>query len=227
MLIAYDSYVQMLERQHAQLIAALQELYRRTQNGQGWTAPPLELGSYGQPLTHKILEGLGILRADEWADEESQGDMSAWLNSEEQDLDGGGVQYDDSATPSPTTTHTFSPSSVPQLPFPDSQIMTKRRSKFELPTCQDLDMTPMTGPSIFNNESIPYSEPSFPKPGHYDHDLHLAMPPTMPLLSSNCNNVNNNPSYAHGNNKFVADQNLTFENVDWMHMREDMLESCC
>ena len=53
----------MLEQQQAQLVAGLQELYRRTQNGQGWEGPPLKESSHGTPLTHDILERLGALRS--------------------------------------------------------------------------------------------------------------------------------------------------------------------
>jgi hypothetical protein len=53
----------MLEQQQAQLVAGLQEMYRRTQNGQGWEGPPLKESSHGTPLTHDILERLGSLRS--------------------------------------------------------------------------------------------------------------------------------------------------------------------
>ncbi|RMZ85333.1 hypothetical protein DV737_g782, partial [Chaetothyriales sp. CBS 132003] len=57
-------YVEMLETQQAQLVAGLQELYRRTQNGQGWTGPALKESSVGVPLTHDILERLGALKQE-------------------------------------------------------------------------------------------------------------------------------------------------------------------
>ena len=53
----------MLEQQQAQLVAGLQELYRRTQDGQGWEGPPLKESIHGTPLTHDILEKLGALRS--------------------------------------------------------------------------------------------------------------------------------------------------------------------
>lgn len=52
----------MLEQQQAQLVAGLQELYRRTQSGEGWEGPPLKESSHGTPLTHDILERLGALK---------------------------------------------------------------------------------------------------------------------------------------------------------------------
>ena len=58
------SYVEMLENQQAQLVAGLQELYKRSQNGQGWTGPALKETSHGMPLTHDILEHLGALRQE-------------------------------------------------------------------------------------------------------------------------------------------------------------------
>ena len=54
----------MLENQQAQLVVGLQELYKRTQNGQGWTGAPLRETSQGLPLTHDILERLGALKQE-------------------------------------------------------------------------------------------------------------------------------------------------------------------
>ncbi len=53
----------MLEQQQAQLVAGLQELYRRTQTGEGWEGAPLKESSHGTPLTHDILESLGALNS--------------------------------------------------------------------------------------------------------------------------------------------------------------------
>lgn len=61
---SYSSYVEMLENQQAQLVTGLQELYKRTQNGQGWIGSPLKETSHGAPLTHDILERLGALKQD-------------------------------------------------------------------------------------------------------------------------------------------------------------------
>lgn len=54
----------MLENQQSQLVIGLQELYKRTLNGQGWTGSPLNETSHGAPLTHDILERLGALKQD-------------------------------------------------------------------------------------------------------------------------------------------------------------------
>lgn len=59
-----NSYVEMLENQQSQLVSGLQELYRRLQDGQGWSGSPLKETSTGSPLTHDILERLGALKQD-------------------------------------------------------------------------------------------------------------------------------------------------------------------
>jgi hypothetical protein len=58
------SYVEMLENQQTQLVSGLQELYKRLQNGQGWSGTPLKETGSGVPLTHDILERLGALKQD-------------------------------------------------------------------------------------------------------------------------------------------------------------------
>jgi hypothetical protein len=55
------SYVQMLERQQLQMIAGIQELYRRLRNNEAWPCFVAEDDLGPQPLTHKVLETLGIL----------------------------------------------------------------------------------------------------------------------------------------------------------------------
>ncbi|KAI4185774.1 MAG: hypothetical protein L6R41_003916 [Letrouitia leprolyta] len=54
----------MLEQQQTQLVNALQELYRRLINGEGWKGDPLDTAPNGHPLTHDILERLDALRID-------------------------------------------------------------------------------------------------------------------------------------------------------------------
>lgn len=54
----------MLENQQAQLVAGLQELYRRLHAGEGWNGPALKESSRGAPLTHEILDHLGALKQD-------------------------------------------------------------------------------------------------------------------------------------------------------------------
>jgi hypothetical protein len=54
-------YVEMLEQQQAWLVYGLQELYRRTSEGDGWPGEPLKCEANGHPLTHDLLNRLGAL----------------------------------------------------------------------------------------------------------------------------------------------------------------------
>ena len=67
----------MLENQQAQLVAGLQEMYKRTQNGQGWSGPVLRETSHGMPLTHDILENLGALKQEGHISGEFEEDLHA------------------------------------------------------------------------------------------------------------------------------------------------------
>ena len=110
----------MLERQHTQLVTGLQELYRRTQNVDEWMRTRFRFVNSDQPLTHEILEALGVLHADE----RSFDGILHGFNGQGQD----GQGWISSKTPSPSTQATFSPN--PPAPFPQSTIMLKRRLKY-------------------------------------------------------------------------------------------------
>ena len=56
----------MLEHQHRQLIAGIQELYRRLAEKEPRPDLPISASCNGQPLTHRILEALNIIRPYEW-----------------------------------------------------------------------------------------------------------------------------------------------------------------
>ena len=155
--LTIDSYVQMLERQHAQLIGGLQELYRRTQNGDGWTGPRIDVGSHNQPLTHKLLEALGVLQPDEWEDTEVVD--CAWQDNEEQGQDDLGWIY--SGTGSPSTQAAFSPVIPTQTIFPRSTITTKRRTKLGpsfTPITQTLSMPPPLMTTFAHKEPESYND---------------------------------------------------------------------
>ena len=55
-------YVEMLEQQQEKLVNAIRELYARAVTSGSWTGPPLQATPKGYPLTHDILERLGMLR---------------------------------------------------------------------------------------------------------------------------------------------------------------------
>lgn len=54
----------MLEDQTSQLVAGLQELYRRCESKQGWAGPRIRRTARGNPAIHDILELLGVLNPD-------------------------------------------------------------------------------------------------------------------------------------------------------------------
>ena len=66
----------MLEHQHTQLIAGIQELYRRLAEKEPEPDLPIETSCNGQPLTHRILEALNIIGPHEWNVDEKSGDSA-------------------------------------------------------------------------------------------------------------------------------------------------------
>ena len=62
--IGHHSYVEMLEQQQNQLISGLQELYALVISSASWKGAPLKESVNGHPLTHDILERLGVLKVD-------------------------------------------------------------------------------------------------------------------------------------------------------------------
>ena len=167
--------MQLLERQHAQLTAGLHELHRRTQNGGGWTGPQLEAVNH-QPLTHKILEGLGVLQTDDWEGTESGPDT--WQDIEGQGRDHSGCL--NSETASPFTQAAFSPTSLTQTAFPQSIIMAKRRAKILK------SLAPMTESTIVAPHPMPFAHVKLES-----HDLSCPDPaPVFLDTSSSSESVN-------------------------------------
>jgi len=97
----------MLESQQAQLVSGLQELYKRSQSGQGWIGAPLQDSGNGVPLTHDILESLGALKQDEQANDSFEEDLT--VLQQKLIADGAGFMqrqashdsHSDSSAPSP------------------------------------------------------------------------------------------------------------------------------
>lgn len=205
MLIVCNSYVQMLENQHAQLVAGLQDLYFRTQNGRGWTSTPLELVKNGQPLTHKILEGLGILGTDKRDDEATQGSISSWVSVERQNQEESGNMYDISEATSPTVTTPFSPTSAAQASFPGSTMKIRRRSKYEISSSQILDMPSMTVPQSWHD---PYSsEQHLPQSGHCNQGTDQQAPLPASLFGSKQTSIY---CSTNSNSNYVKEELLPF-----------------
>ena len=63
-------FVEMLESHHSLVVKALQKLYKYCVNNEGFPGEPLAETADGHPLTHAILDRLGLIRqAEENADE--------------------------------------------------------------------------------------------------------------------------------------------------------------
>lgn len=58
------SYVEQLEEQLQQTSDGLRKLYGIAQGEEKWEGPPLAVSANGYPLTHEILERLGVLKPD-------------------------------------------------------------------------------------------------------------------------------------------------------------------
>ncbi|KAL1860874.1 hypothetical protein Plec18167_003843 [Paecilomyces lecythidis] len=68
-----SSFVEMLESQHSLVVKALQRLYKHCVNKEGFPGEPLVDVADGHPLTHAILDRLGLIKqAEEGTDEQSE-----------------------------------------------------------------------------------------------------------------------------------------------------------
>lgn len=106
------SYVEMLEQQQDKLVNALQELYERSVRGKPWLGPPLQTTAKGIPLTHDILDRLGLLKLDDQGNRETFEEDTDVLRQKMI------IKEEEHAYPTPTTTQSeFSPVSPNFEPF--------------------------------------------------------------------------------------------------------------
>ncbi|KAJ6111635.1 hypothetical protein N7523_007696 [Penicillium sp. IBT 18751x] len=76
-------YVEMLEQQQVWLVHGLQELYRRTIEGEGWPGEHLKTEPNGHPLTHDLLTRLGALdhtKGERFEDNPDSMQQDLWRN---------------------------------------------------------------------------------------------------------------------------------------------------
>ena len=106
------SYVEMLEQQQDKLVNALQDLYDRNLNRKAWPGPPLHKTAKGIPLTHDILDRLGLLKLDDHGNYETFEEDTDILRQKM------ATKEEEPAYPTPTTTQSeFSPVSPNFEPF--------------------------------------------------------------------------------------------------------------
>lgn len=90
----------MLERQHTQLIAGVHEMFKFGQQSSNWPNSLLELARHSegqQPLTHQILEALGVLYCS--PQDEAEDPKGEWRTFEPHPQDDG--LFNESSSPSP------------------------------------------------------------------------------------------------------------------------------
>ncbi|KAM0091731.1 hypothetical protein ACP6JD_004863 [Aspergillus fumigatus] len=73
-LSARNRFVEMLESHHSLVVKALQKLYKLSLNKEGFPGEPLPEASDGYPLTHAILDRLGLIKQAEENPEDSNED---------------------------------------------------------------------------------------------------------------------------------------------------------
>ena len=102
----------MLEQQQDKLVNALQELYDRNLKRKAWPGPPLQKTAKGIPLTHDILDRLGLLKLDDQGSYETFEEDTDVLRQKMI------IKEEEHAYPTPTTTQSeFSPVSPNFEPF--------------------------------------------------------------------------------------------------------------
>lgn len=102
----------MLEQQQDKLVNALQELYDRNLNRRAWPGPPLQITAKGIPLTHDILDRLGLLKLDDQGNYETFEEDTDVLRQKMT------IKEEELAYPTPNTTQSeFSPVSPNFEPF--------------------------------------------------------------------------------------------------------------
>lgn len=167
-------YVEMLEQQQQWLVNGLQELYRRTRDGEGWPGEPLKTEANGHPLTHDLLTRLGAL--DQSKGERFEEDTEAlqrdlWrqsqMQAQETSDDSSDVAYSPTA---PNSAHFGGGLNRPHMPpTPPSHSPSTCPQNFTNIKTEPSTMSP------FSN-SVP-ATPTSSHPGHNDA-FRTSMPPS-------------------------------------------------
>ena len=108
-------FVEMLESHHSLVVKALQKLYKFCVNNEGFPGEPLAEAPDGHPLTHAILDRLGLIKQAE-------------ENADEPDEDSEDLRYLRLLSTSTECSVTAEPSPEPATPPEPSPIMVSRPS---------------------------------------------------------------------------------------------------
>lgn len=148
MIFRLFSFVEMLESHHALVVKALQQLYKHCINNEGFPGDPLDTVD-GHPLTHAILDRLGLIKLGESGpnrvDEENVAESRNYLRHMSMSTDSNGI---DEASPEP-----ISPAEPAPLNFRGS-------SCFSPPTVIKCEQSPVNP----NGQccAYPVSQPTVP-----------------------------------------------------------------
>ena len=138
----------MLQQQQDKLVNALQELYERNVNRKGWPGPPLQKTTKGIPLTHDILERLGLLKLDDQGNYEMFEEDTDLLRQKMI------IKEEEHAYPTPNATQSeFSPASSNYEPYA-SRAFTGENA---LPARQFQPTPPMQSPEEDTSMAFPES----------------------------------------------------------------------
>lgn len=136
----------MLEQQQDKLVNALQELYDRNLNRRAWPGPPLQKTAKGIPLTHDILDRLGLLKLDDQGNYETFEEDTDVLRQKMV------IKEEEQAYPTPNTTKSdFSPVS------PDFEPFVSRPFEKALSATQFQPSPPMHSPEEDRSMTFPES----------------------------------------------------------------------
>ncbi|THC91420.1 hypothetical protein EYZ11_009111 [Aspergillus tanneri] len=145
-------YVEMLEQQQAWLVYGLQELYRRSSEGEGWPGEPLKCEPNGHPLTHDLLTRLGALDQHKGEHFEESPEM---MQQELWKQNAGHMQRQDSSDGSSETAHS------PVVPSRFSDAFSRQVP----PTPPNFSPSSQTqGPTIKSEPQMTPTNPAFVTP---------------------------------------------------------------
>lgn len=143
------SYVEMLEQQQAWLVHGLQEMYRRSTEGEGWPGDRLKTEPNGHPLTHDLLTRLGALdhtKGEHFEENPETMQQELWRHGmqRQESSDGGSEPH------SPVARSRFSSDA-----FSQSQTM------------------PPTPPTYHQSPTAPIKQEEAPLPANQQYPLHM------------------------------------------------------
>lgn len=145
-------FVEMLESHHSLVVKALQKLYKFCVNNEGFPGDPLAEAPDGHPLTHAILDRLGLIKQAE-------------ENADEPDEDSEDLRYLRLLSTSTECSVTAEPSPEPATPPEPSPI--SRPTAIPTPVSVP-NRTPTTTSWQWDPQPVHQTSYSYPDAGYHD-----------------------------------------------------------